>query len=304
MVIWDEPLDYIMAFRTVDVGPGQTVNLGDVGVFRWFGWTSGHVFFDANGDGIRDPGEGGVPNQGMLIHYRDGSIHQGSVTDSSGYYEFPEHRGPLGKWELLEVDFARFAVTGHSVHDEQWALFGQEAPIGNRVLVDPEVGGGIILNQLTIEGRRSIVDFGKQPYTGANNGGISGIVFYAVTRNEFDARLALAEDYEPGIPNVTLRLYGLGPDGLPNTADDVLLQETVTDSYQQPRASNPENPVACDVRDKDGNIVPGSTPNYVAIKGVVCLTPPGSRGTLLSLRPLRTARETFASSRSSRSNAR
>ncbi len=39
------------------------------------------------------------------------------------------------------------------------------------------------------------------------NGGISGIVYYAVTRAENDPRFAAAEEWEPGIPNVQVNLY-------------------------------------------------------------------------------------------------
>ena len=39
------------------------------------------------------------------------------------------------------------------------------------------------------------------------NGGLSGVVFYAVTRAENDPRFAAAEEWEPGIPRVQLNLY-------------------------------------------------------------------------------------------------
>jgi hypothetical protein len=78
-------------------------------------------------------------------------------------------------------------------------------------------------------------------------------VLYATTRNEFDASLAAAEDYEPGIPNVTIRMWGLGADSLANTGDDLLLNEVQSDAWQHPGLNNPDNPEGCDVRDMDGN---------------------------------------------------
>lgn len=180
----------------------------------------------------------------------------------------PELISPLLRFELAEVGFTHLARTGHSKHREQYAKFNLRDP--NPVVVDDSVGGGLILSQLTIEGQRSIIDWGKAPYEGADNGGISGVVHYATTRNEFNARLALAEDYEPGIPNVTIQLYGLRPGGDPENPDDydVLLNEVQSDSWQTPRSSNPANPALCDVLDQHGNSLftpgDGSTPELVA----------------------------------------
>ncbi len=64
------------------------------------------------------------------------------------------------------------------------------------------------------------------PFCGASatipdgeNGGITGIVFYAVTRAENDPELAAAEVWEPGIPGVTVNLYeSLGVDPLTGVA--------------------------------------------------------------------------------------
>jgi len=75
-------------------------------------------------------------------------------------------------------------------------------------------------------GQTSMLQFGKKIYgttaemltdstgttaptgnTVPENGGISGIVFYATTRAENDPRLAAAETWEPGIPRVQVNLY-------------------------------------------------------------------------------------------------
>lgn len=306
LVIWDEPLDYIMQLYTVVVDSsvnGGVVDMGNVGIFRWFGWLSGYVFQDdgytASGmflgleaveNGIRDcmdmnsqsieTCERGIPNLEVVTKYRDGSLQQSTFTDNNGYYELPELRGPLGKAVTTEVDFGRYKVTGHSVHHEQYANFNRRDP--NPTPVDADVGGGIILSAIVVEGKRTILDWGKVPYpaddlatpivfdetglTGyeGENGGISGVVLYATTRNEFDARLAAAEDYEPGIPNVLFRLWGLGPDGEANTSDDPLLNETYSDDWEYPELDNPDNPVGCDVLGGDGNPINTATANFVA----------------------------------------
>ncbi len=53
------------------------------------------------------------------------------------------------------------------------------------------------------------VSTGDYTYIG-ENGGISGIVFYATTRAEDDPRWAGAETWEPGIPRVQVALYADG----------------------------------------------------------------------------------------------
>ena len=54
----------------------------------------------------------------------------------------------------------------------------------------------------------------------AGNGGISGIVFYAITRAEDDPASAAAEPWEPGIPGVTVNLYNSLGQPLNSTTTD------------------------------------------------------------------------------------
>lgn len=77
-------------------------------------------------------------------------------------------------------------------------------------------------------GQKSILEFGKTDYVSftapgfdteggfvpptfvGENGGISGLVFYSITRAEDDPRFAAAETWEPGIPRVQVNLYADG----------------------------------------------------------------------------------------------
>ncbi|MCK6626933.1 MAG: IPT/TIG domain-containing protein [Anaerolineae bacterium] len=241
MAIWDDPLDAIMSFRTVTVTGGQLVDMGEFGIPRWFGWLSGYVFQDNDGDGIRDTGEAGISGVDLGMRFRDGTVRYGTFTNETGFYEFPEVF-ELEKFYVAEVGFGRFARTSAAVHNEFDP--GQ---------IDATYDGVLTMNSLIWAAKRSIVDWGKRDYTPGENGGISGIVFYAVTRNEFNAALALNEDYEPGIPGVTMRLWGPGPDGVLNTpdtpsSDDVLLNEVETDTWGQP--------TGCDALDSTGAPLP------------------------------------------------
>ncbi|QCB45696.1 hypothetical protein [Hydrogenophaga sp. PAMC20947] len=57
------------------------------------------------------------------------------------------------------------------------------------------------------------IEWGKQPYAGelngtkSENGGIAGIVQYAITRAEDDPRFAAAENWEPGVPRVQVNMF-------------------------------------------------------------------------------------------------
>ena len=72
--------------------------------------------------------------------------------------------------------------------------------------VPTDLGGGLLTNQLLTEGHRAEVDWGKYHYADNEPGQIVGITYFATTRNEFDARFQAHENYEPGIPDVTVRL--------------------------------------------------------------------------------------------------
>lgn len=56
-------------------------------------------------------------------------------------------------------------------------------------------------------GQTHVFYWGKKPYSGEENGGVSGVVVYATTRAEDDPRYAAAEEWEPGIPRVPVNLY-------------------------------------------------------------------------------------------------
>jgi large repetitive protein len=65
----------------------------------------------------------------------------------------------------------------------------------------------------TFLGQTNHIEWGKQPYAGelngrkGENGGIAGIVHYAITRAEEDPRYAAAEQWEPGVPRVQVNMY-------------------------------------------------------------------------------------------------
>jgi hypothetical protein len=221
-----------------------------LGVSRWFGWLDGHVYKDLNGNGQMDEGEPTLGNTDMDQRWRDGSIKEGTFTGTDGYYQYPTAEGgALGRWIVNEQGFARFSsYPGPSIHDEHTGAVVPSCATADGVTpanpcIPTDQGGGLLTNQMTLEGHRATVDWGKRDYPSGTPGQIVGITYFATTRNEFDARFQAHEDYEPAIPDVDVLLETPGPDGVPNTADDVVVNKYVTDHWQQPNASqDPQQP--------------------------------------------------------------
>jgi hypothetical protein len=259
LVVWDEPMDVIIASAPVTVPPNTaTVALGDVPVFQWFGRYEGKVFFDTNGDGFPDPNEtAGIPNQTMNIRFRDGSIYQSALTNSKGEFAFTEVF-PFFNWMIAEVDYARFKATGATVVTDAggpvpphsgWSMpsWNKLTPqvqtctaedvaantagstslctsVGQSMPYRVEHGVVLLEGMQTFLGQTNHIEFGKKQYSGAENGGIAGIVEYGITRAEDDPKNATAENWEPGVAHVQVNLYldcdGDGKPDKPSSAAD------------------------------------------------------------------------------------
>lgn len=182
--------------------------------------------------------EPGIEGQAVNIRFRDGSIYQSVATDAYGYYEFPEFF-PFFNWMVAEVDYLRYKATGATIItdnggqvpvDNGWNMpsrnkvnpqpqFDETGAIlrntsvgaGNNNLSRTEVGPVLLEGMQDFLGQTNIIHWGKTPYTGTESGGISGIVHYASTRAEWDPIYAAAENNEPGIPGVTVKLYRADP---------------------------------------------------------------------------------------------
>jgi large repetitive protein len=217
LVFWDKYLDNIFGFLGLTVPPGGApIALGEVAVFRWFGRMDNKVFYDANENGIRDADEMFVfPEQAINLRFRDGSMYQTLPTDNSGNAPL-EEVFPFFNWLVAEVDFLRFKATGLTV-----TVDGGGGPLTPGSNINPQVQAGGALSrtetgpvltqgmQLFI-GQTNSFEWGKKEYGPTENGGISGIVYYANTRAENDPRFGVGDPWEPGIPRVQVNLYADG----------------------------------------------------------------------------------------------
>jgi hypothetical protein len=214
LVIWDIQLLHIISFNTVIVNPDGSCNanascaLGNITTPMWFGQQEHYVFADLNGNGVRDPGEPGIPDQNVNLRFRDGTIYQAFPTDTSGFVPF-QKVFPFFHWQVTEVDFLRFKATGVTITNDDGGQVTEDADgEGRRNPVKTTETGPVLTRAYQIfAGQNQRYEWGKRPYGPGENGGISGIVFYATTRAEDDPRFAAGDGWEPGIPRVQVSLY-------------------------------------------------------------------------------------------------
>lgn len=241
--VWDEPLDNVIANYEFSVPASGDVALGDVPVFSWFSKLEGKVFYDKDATGFPFTSDGiakpGIPGSVVNIRFRDGSIYQSTATDDEGHYEFPEFF-PFFNWMVAETDFTRFKATGATIIADNGGAVVNPAALGmpeglwpNSTLTpqaQPEnsnlpyrIFGGttdplapssanLLQNLQGFLGQTNVIHWGKKEYAPGvanDHGGITGVIHYASTRSEFDPKFATAENNEPGIPSVEVRLYQL-----------------------------------------------------------------------------------------------
>ena len=246
LTVWDFDQDLIIDSFNVTVA-GADVNVGQKGLVGWWTEITGSVFVDRNGNGVRDPGENGVPQFLVAFKERDNSTWDQGInsvtTDANGNYVIREAY-PVTKWSVLEAFNTRYKTTGITVQAE------------NAKNPTTYLGAAVDLNVLPIIGLTGRVDWGVQPYTNGENGGIAGTITYDVTRNELNPADAATEPYQPGIPNMVAHLYYplrdpatgdfltnadgsvrllLGTDGAPLDLQDPYVSET----WEAPKGCDP-----------------------------------------------------------------
>jgi hypothetical protein len=210
LTYWDSKLDYLLDFLNVSVGAGEQVDVGWLPLTGWFTTLDGWVYNDLNRNGIRDSGEPGLAGFPVSIKKRENSLmDRGAVTvttDASGYYMM-ENLYPLTQWLVVEAYSDLYFTTGVT-----WQADNQPTPT-------TLLGAGVDVSILPIIGLGGRLDWGVHAYdaTGRTrgldprNGGIVGTVSYDTTRNELDPRYAAVENWQPGIPDLTVELYAPVP---------------------------------------------------------------------------------------------
>ena len=209
LVVWDEFLDQIIAYRSFTLPGGGS--LGNVPVFSWFSRAEHNVFIDSNQNGIWDSDERPLPNAVVNMKFRDGSLYQTSTTDNNGYYSFDE-TFPFFNWLVAEADPANHKPTGINVTvdaggavDSGGVLNPQTQPDGSAQRV--QLGNVRTQGFQGFLGQTAVLNWGQTVFGPGENGGITGVISYASTRSEDDPRMAAVNTWEPNIPGVKVRLY-------------------------------------------------------------------------------------------------
>ncbi|MEZ4866175.1 MAG: IPT/TIG domain-containing protein [Caldilineaceae bacterium] len=286
LVWWDEPQDYILNMQNVTVG-NTDVDLGVLSLLGWWTQFDGYVFNDSNRNGVRDPGENGLPNFTLTMRKRENSLMDRGATvittDATGHF-YVENGYPMTQWLVMEAYNDLYYTTGVTYQSDN-------QPNPTTIL-----GAGVDISVLPIIGLAGHIDWGVHAYdpTGANgidprNGGIVGTVSYDTTRNELDAQYAAVEDWQPGISGLTVNLYapvecqdldtGIGCDPLGqyqlaadgSYAKGQLLNVYITETWERPGLNGDGE---CIPRNVNGNPLAYPADQQVTNDNTDCLEGP------------------------------
>ncbi len=255
LTMWDRPLDQLIDFRTVTVPSTLTANSGDTvpveicpttdplypfcpsPIFQWFGALEGCVAQPGNDC---TPGKPGYPGQLMDLRFRDGSIFQTTTTEANGTYSFPEVF-PFFKYLVAGVDAVFGKPLGAAAKVDRGGPFeGAWSPTGNNTipLLDQPTfppGTQTLANMLYMD-NKNVINWFKAPYAPNETGYIAGMISYGFTRAATDPAQGGQSNWEPGIPNVQLKLYkvtGYDANNKPIFDKNNPVATAVTDSWDR-----------------------------------------------------------------------
>lgn len=182
---------------TQDFGFSPSDGMDDQGVI------GDRIWFDANNDGIQDIDEVGIP--GVKITLTDGVNTWTTYTDANGNYTFGDL--PAGTYTVT-VDTTTLPNGGIDLTNS----YDPDGLTANLAIVSLLTNTSINLEQ----------DFGYYSMTDPLVNTVGDTVWLDADGD------GMQDGGEPGIPGVVIELVWDGPDGLPNTADDVIYT-TITD---------------------------------------------------------------------------
>jgi len=212
------------------------------------------VWFDENPDGIQNAHEQGIPGVTVSIYDANDQLVAQKLTDAEGHYSFSCLDGLEPETDyIIRLDNGNDYTSGGPLFE----TFLTNAFQG----IDPEIDSvGTLNNSFPTYGITTgqpgqafhYIDFGFTPPAT-----VGDTVWFDVNGNQvqdsydmgystafnnleninFQPFLAAPQTgiAEVGIPNVTVNLYGTGPDNVVGTPDDVLLDTQITDALGQYR---------------------------------------------------------------------
>ncbi|MBL0055779.1 MAG: carboxypeptidase regulatory-like domain-containing protein [Chitinophagaceae bacterium] len=176
------------------------------------------VWEDTNQDGVQDANEPGIA--GVTVNLLDaagnavllGGLPITTKTDAYGYYMF------------TNLDPATYIV--EFIKPSGYTLSPRNAPTGTAATnSDAYVSGRSGMVPLEAGHRNTSIDAGMFKTTPAGTLKLGDKVWNDLNRDGIQGVT------EPGVGGITVKLYQNGTDGIPGTADDVLIAATSTDVY-------------------------------------------------------------------------
>ncbi len=164
------------------VAPGDVVLIGDFGYQPTASSTIGDlIFVDADGDGVQDAGEPGIPDVTVSLEDALGNVIATTTTDENGNYSFPGLSA--GTYDVVITDTDN--------------VLGDLTPIS-----DPD-GGMDLTSNVTVDGTTDALneDFGFAPDNHTAGDGMIGSTIFLDTDNSNS--LTAGE----GVEGVTVELY-------------------------------------------------------------------------------------------------
>jgi hypothetical protein len=201
---------------------GQANLTVDAGIRRTPVATVGNrVWDDANGNGIQDAGEAGIPGVIATLYNNAGVAIGSAVTDvngnwlinnvpvGTGYYVIFTNK-PKGNFTIQDNGGIGTGGATDSDTDSDVNASGQTGTFDvTPNTLNVKIDAGIV---------KGLASLGSKVWL--DNGTGSGI-----------ADDGIQNGTEPGVAGVGVNLYVNGADGLPGTDDDVLVGTTITDAY-------------------------------------------------------------------------
>ena len=224
-------------------GSGNVIDMGMVSIFSWFGILKGKVFSDTDRTGKPWDAAGnpkpGIPNMKVNLRFTDGTPIYGTTTDLQGNYSFNQFF-PFWRFLIAEIGPDRFKPTGMTaVADDGGDIWNstatrtfQNLAIGNAAQLYPGTGTtyasmginpqlqpdgqlfrnepGLVRTEAVgpiIQDMAARIDWGLDDFQQGENGSISGMVSYDLTRTEEDPAMDVLDPWEPGIPGIQVNLY-------------------------------------------------------------------------------------------------
>ncbi len=211
----------------ISLQSGQNVDTADFGFTQQPRGTIGDtVFSDTNGNSTQEPGEPGLGGLTVVVRDSSGNTVATTNTDANGRYSV---NVPPGTYTV--------AVTN--------------PPFGfTPTLTQP--------NPINVSSGQNIdtVDFGFRP---TSQGSIGDTVFQDLNGN------GVQDSNDVGLGGVRVRLFGPGPDGIINTADDNQIAEQFTDNTPNivigGRGNYTFNNLPPGIYRVESDIPPGNPPN-------------------------------------------